>query len=108
MNRLGALAGLSSLASTVSCAASPTELTDIKSHHQKTIVGYKAIDDFVKSGDTVGLGTGSTTSYAMKRLAEKVKEKSLTDIGKYVTVTNHRLNNSTNRSFRNVITKSST
>ena len=30
-------------------------------------VGYKAVDDYVKSGMVVGLGTGSTAAFAVER-----------------------------------------
>lgn len=40
----------------------------------KKIVAEKAVDDYVKDGMYVGLGTGSTAYYAILRVAEKVKE----------------------------------
>lgn len=52
----------------------------IKTNHQKTLAGYKCIDDFVVSGMCIGLGSGSTVSYALKRLAERLKDRSLSDI----------------------------
>ena len=33
----------------------------------KKLVGYKAVDDYVKSGMVVGLGTGSTAYFAVER-----------------------------------------
>ena len=36
-------------------------------------VGYKAVDDHVKSGMVVGLGTGSTAAYAVDRVGELIK-----------------------------------
>lgn len=46
----------------------------------KKQTGYKAIDDYVKSGMVVGLGTGSTAYYSVERLGEKIKSGELTDI----------------------------
>jgi ribose 5-phosphate isomerase A len=46
----------------------------------KQIVGYKSIDDFVKSGMVVGLGTGSTAKFAVERLGEKLKSGKLKNI----------------------------
>ena len=31
------------------------------------MVGYKAVDDYVRSGMVVGLGTGSTAYFAVER-----------------------------------------
>jgi ribose 5-phosphate isomerase A len=46
----------------------------------KKLVGYKAVDDYVKSGMVVGLGTGSTAYFAVERVGEKLKSGELTDI----------------------------
>jgi ribose 5-phosphate isomerase A len=46
----------------------------------KKQVGYKAVDDYVKSGQVVGLGTGSTAYYAVERVGEKLKSGELKDI----------------------------
>lgn len=46
----------------------------------KKQVGYKAVDDYVKSGMTVGLGTGSTAYYAVERVGELLKSGELKDI----------------------------
>lgn len=46
----------------------------------KKQVGYKAVDDYVKSGMVVGLGTGSTAYFAVERVGEKLKSGELTDI----------------------------
>ena len=46
----------------------------------KKQVGYKAVDDYVKSGMIVGLGTGSTAYYAVERVGEKLKSGDLKDI----------------------------
>jgi hypothetical protein len=43
-------------------------------------VGYKAVDDFVRSGMKVGLGTGSTSYYAVERIGSKLKNGELKDI----------------------------
>jgi len=44
------------------------------------MVGYKSVDDYVKSGMVVGLGTGSTAYFAVERLGELLKSGDLTDI----------------------------
>lgn len=46
----------------------------------KKQVGYKAVDDYIKSGMVVGLGTGSTAAFAVERVGEKLKLGTLTDI----------------------------
>merc|ERR1712157_704858 len=46
----------------------------------KKQVGYKSVDDYVKSGMVVGLGTGSTAYFAVERVGEKLKSGELKDI----------------------------
>jgi ribose 5-phosphate isomerase A len=46
----------------------------------KQQVGYKAVDDYVKSGMVVGLGTGSTAYYAVERLGQLLASGELKDI----------------------------
>eukprot|EP00928_Gymnodinium_smaydae_P046785 TRINITY_DN31193_c0_g1_i1.p1 TRINITY_DN31193_c0_g1~~TRINITY_DN31193_c0_g1_i1.p1 ORF type:complete len:346 (-),score=90.52 TRINITY_DN31193_c0_g1_i1:213-1172(-) len=46
----------------------------------KKQVGYKAVDDYVRSGMVVGLGTGSTAYFAVERLGQKLKSGELKDI----------------------------
>ena len=46
----------------------------------KKLVGYKAVDDHVRSGMVVGLGTGSTAFYAVQRVGELLASGSLTSI----------------------------
>jgi ribose 5-phosphate isomerase A len=46
----------------------------------KKVAGYKAVDDHVKSGMVVGLGTGSTAYYAVERVGQKLKSGELKDI----------------------------
>lgn len=46
----------------------------------KKLVGYKAVDDYVKSGMKVGLGTGSTAAFAVERVGQKLKSGELKDI----------------------------
>ena len=43
----------------------------------KRLAATKAVDNHVKSGDVVGVGSGSTIVYAVTRLAERVKEENL-------------------------------
>lgn len=46
----------------------------------KKMVGYKAVDDYVRSGMVVGLGTGSTAYFAVERVGQKLKSGELTNI----------------------------
>jgi ribose 5-phosphate isomerase A len=46
----------------------------------KKLVGYKAVDDYVKSGMVVGLGTGSTAYFAVERVGQLLKSGELKDI----------------------------
>ncbi|MBD5656293.1 MAG: ribose-5-phosphate isomerase RpiA [Candidatus Eremiobacteraeota bacterium] len=39
----------------------------------KRAVGYRAVDDFVRPGTCIGLGTGSTAHYAIERAGELVR-----------------------------------
>ena len=43
----------------------------------KKMVGYKAVDDYVKSGMKIGLGTGSTAAFAVERVGELLKSGAL-------------------------------
>merc|ERR1719293_246858 len=46
----------------------------------KKQVGYKAVDDYVRSGMVVGLGTGSTAYFAVERVGQKLRSGELKDI----------------------------
>lgn len=46
----------------------------------KKLVGYKSVDDYVRSGMVVGLGTGSTAYFAVERVGQKLKSGELTDV----------------------------
>ena len=46
----------------------------------KKLVGYKSVDDYVRSGMVVGLGTGSTAYFAVERVGQKLKSGELKDI----------------------------
>ena len=46
----------------------------------KKMVGYKAVDDYVKSGMVIGLGTGSTAAFAVERVGMLLKSGELKDI----------------------------
>lgn len=46
----------------------------------KKMVGYKAVDDYVKSNMVVGLGTGSTAYFAVERVGQKLKSGELKNI----------------------------
>ena len=43
----------------------------------KRLAARKAVDNHVKTGDVVGVGSGSTIVYAVTRLAERVREEKL-------------------------------
>eukprot|EP00854_Cymbomonas_tetramitiformis_P003921 gene3921-4885_t len=70
----GSSAGCSSIASLIS------DTTELTQDELKKMVGYKAVDDYVKSGMVVGLGTGSTAAFAVERVGELLKSGELTDI----------------------------
>jgi len=46
----------------------------------KKQVGYKAVDDYVKSGMVIGLGTGSTAYFAVERVGQKLRSGELKDV----------------------------
>lgn len=46
----------------------------------KKQAGYKAVDDYVRSGMKVGLGTGSTAYFAVERVGQLLASGELTDI----------------------------
>lgn len=43
----------------------------------KEIAACRAVDDYVKDGTAIGIGSGSTVVYAVKRLGERVKAEGL-------------------------------
>ena len=47
---------------------------------QKAKVGKTAVDEYVKDGMVLGIGSGSTVEFALKRLHEKIKSGELKDI----------------------------
>lgn len=55
-------------------------MSTVSQDELKKQVGYKAVDDYVKSGMIVGLGTGSTAYFAVERVGEKLKSGELKDI----------------------------
>ena len=60
------------------CSACSNDLSP--QEQAKKLAGYKSIDDYVKSGMVVGLGTGSTAKFAVERLGEKIKSGELSNI----------------------------
>jgi len=46
----------------------------------KKQVGYKAVDDYVRSGMVIGLGTGSTAYFAVERVGQKLRSGELENI----------------------------
>lgn len=57
-----------------------TNLAMVSQDELKKQVGYKAVDDYVKSGMVVGLGTGSTAFFAVERVGNLLKSGELKDI----------------------------
>eukprot|EP00440_Ansanella_granifera_P020428 gb/GFBE01022186.1/.p1 GENE.gb/GFBE01022186.1/~~gb/GFBE01022186.1/.p1 ORF type:complete len:327 (+),score=78.84 gb/GFBE01022186.1/:1-981(+) len=53
---------------------------DTRQDELKKQVGYKAIDDYVRSGMVIGLGTGSTAYFAVERVGQKLASGELKDI----------------------------
>lgn len=49
-------------------------MTSVESSDLKRIVAEKAVNDYVKDGMVVGLGTGSTSEYAIRRVGELVAQ----------------------------------
>jgi len=54
--------------------------TTLTQDELKKMVGYKAVDDYVKSGMVVGLGTGSTAYFAVERVGQLLKSGELKDV----------------------------
>ena len=57
-----------------------TSTAGLSQDELKKMVGYKSVDDHVRSGMVVGLGTGSTAAFAVERVGQKVASGELTDI----------------------------
>jgi len=53
---------------------------DARQDELKKQVGYKSIDDYVRSGMVIGLGTGSTAYFAVERVGQKLASGELKDI----------------------------
>lgn len=47
---------------------------------KKRLCAHKAVDLFVKSDSLIGLGTGTTANHIVARIAEKLKDGSLTNV----------------------------
>jgi hypothetical protein len=56
------------------------QIVAVSQDELKKQVGYKAVDDYVKSGTVIGLGTGSTAAFAVERVGQLLKEGTLKDI----------------------------
>jgi ribose 5-phosphate isomerase A len=59
---------------------SALSMSAVSQDELKKQVGYKAVDDYVKSGMVVGLGTGSTAFFAVERVGMLLKSGDLKDI----------------------------
>lgn len=51
----------------------------------KKLLGYHAVDHNVRSGMRIGLGTGSTAVWAVKRVAERLSEGELSGLSLFAT-----------------------
>lgn len=75
------------------------DLCDIKStiESAKQLAAHKAVDENVKDGMNLGIGSGSTIVYAVERLAERVKAERLkivcvpTSFQSHQLITKHKL-----------------
>lgn len=74
-----AMAGLAGLAVVSTGARGPVCLA-VSQDELKKQVGYKSVDDYVRSGMVVGLGTGSTAYFAVERVGQKLKSGELKDV----------------------------
>merc|ERR1711981_9337 len=54
--------------------------TKLSQDELKKMVGYQAVDDYVRSGMVIGLGTGSTAYFAVERVGQKLASGELKDI----------------------------
>ncbi|MFP4376089.1 MAG: ribose-5-phosphate isomerase RpiA [Spirochaetales bacterium] len=52
----------------------------MSSDQTKRLVGYAAVDRYVRSGMKIGMGTGSTAVWAIRRIGELLANGTLTDI----------------------------
>ena len=43
----------------------------------KRAAAYRAVDEYVRDGGVIGVGSGSTVVYAVERLAERVRSEGL-------------------------------
>jgi ribose 5-phosphate isomerase A len=55
-------------------------LKSLTLHRNNDNNNIKAVDDYVRSGMVVGLGTGSTAAFAVERVGQKLKSGELKDI----------------------------
>ena len=55
-------------------------MSSLSQDELKKMVGFKAVDDYVRSGMAVGLGTGSTAYWAVERIGQKIKSGELTNL----------------------------
>ena len=69
------------LAATVAARPRPSSAAAMPTQDElKKQVGYKAVDDYVRSGMKIGLGTGSTAYFAVERVGELLASGKLQDI----------------------------
>jgi ribose 5-phosphate isomerase A len=54
--------------------------TALTQNELKRMVGYKSVEDHVRSGMVVGLGTGSTAYFAVERVGQLLKSGALQNV----------------------------
>ncbi|XP_017778550.1 PREDICTED: ribose-5-phosphate isomerase [Nicrophorus vespilloides] len=52
-------------------------ICDMSLEDAKRIAAYKAVDEYIKDGMVIGVGSGSTVVYAVDRIAERTKNENL-------------------------------
>ncbi|XP_014211333.1 ribose-5-phosphate isomerase [Copidosoma floridanum] len=52
-------------------------MSKISLESAKKVAAHRAVDEYVKDNNVIGIGSGSTIVYAVQRLAERVKEENL-------------------------------
>ena len=65
---------------TALCASGAFSSNDELYQAQKKQVGYQAVQDFVRSGMVVGIGTGTTSGFALRRVKELLESGELQDV----------------------------
>ena len=73
MRRTIAISCIATVAAFATSKRSQFTMAAMSQDELKKLVGYKSVDDYVRSGMVVGLGTGSTAYFAVERVGQKIK-----------------------------------